>query len=120
MFKLPICMMMLVATPLTLHLQNTIACVCHYVMLHCAVYFVSNPNNKRQYYLKAGLKTFAERGNDALMKELCQIHLLRYFSPKDPKTLPHQDRRNCFSQRNAQVKSRLMAVLMAANSVDTL
>jgi hypothetical protein len=28
------------------------------------------------------------------MKELCQFHILRCFSPKDPKTLSHQDRRN--------------------------
>ncbi len=78
--------------------ENTIACVCHYVMLHCAEsIFVGNPNNKRQYGLKAGLKKFAECGNDALMKELCQFHVLYCFSPKDPKTLSHQDHRNALA-----------------------
>jgi hypothetical protein len=68
--------------------EQHIAHVCHYVMLHCAEStFVGNPNNKKQYGLKAGLGKFAERGNDALMKELRQFHVLRCFSSKDPKTL---------------------------------
>jgi hypothetical protein len=41
--------------------EQCIATVCHYVMLHCAEStFVGNPNNKKQYGLKAGLKKFAE------------------------------------------------------------
>jgi hypothetical protein len=72
--------------------ENTIAHVCHYLMLHCAEStFVGNPNNKKKYSLKAGLKKIDGRGNDALMKELCQFHLLRCLSPKDPKTLSRQD-----------------------------
>jgi hypothetical protein len=72
--------------------EQHIAHVCHYVMLHCAEStFIGNPNNKKQYGLKAGLRKFAERGNDALMKELRQFHVLRCFSPKDPKTLSTDD-----------------------------
>ncbi len=67
--------------------------VCHYVMLHCAEStFIGNPNNKKQYGLKAGLKQFAERGDEALMKELRQFHVLCCFSPKDPRTLSREDR----------------------------
>jgi hypothetical protein len=41
---------------LTIKDENMIAQVCHYVMLHTAEsIFVSNPNNKKQYGLKAGL-----------------------------------------------------------------
>ena len=73
--------------------EQHIAHVCHYVMLHCAEStFVGNPNNKKQYGLKAGLRKFAECGNDALMKELRQFHVLRCFSPKDPTTLSRDDR----------------------------
>ena len=47
--------------------ENHIAHVCHYVMLHCAESsFIGNPNNKKQYGLKAGLQKFAERGNDVI------------------------------------------------------
>jgi hypothetical protein len=94
--------------------ENHIAHVCHYVMLHCAEStFIGNPNNKKQYGLKAGLRKFAERGNDALMKELRQFHVLRCFSPKDPKTLSRDDRRKALSslmflteKRSGEVKAR--------------
>jgi hypothetical protein len=37
--------------------EITIARICHYVMLHCTkLTFLGNPNNKKQYGLKAGLK----------------------------------------------------------------
>ncbi len=78
--------------------ENTIARVCHYVMLNCAEStFVGNPNNKKQYGLKAGLKKIAECGNDALMKELHQFLILYCFSPKDPKTLSQQDPQNALT-----------------------
>jgi hypothetical protein len=64
-------------------------------MLHCAeTTFVGDPNNKKQYGLKAGLKKFAKHGNAALMKELRQFHVLRCFTPKDPKNLSHLDHCN--------------------------
>jgi hypothetical protein len=41
---------------LQLKMKNMMAHVCHYVMLHTAEsIFVGNPNNKKQYGLKAGL-----------------------------------------------------------------
>lgn len=53
-----------------------------------------------------------------------QFHLLRCFSPKDPKTLHVKTVAtplllSCSSQRNEPVKSRLNTVPMAANSVIT-
>ena len=40
--------------------ENMMVHVCHYMMLHTAEsIFASNPNNKKQYGLKAGLQKFA-------------------------------------------------------------
>ncbi len=68
---------------------------------------------KKQYGLKAGLKKNDEQGNKALMKELCQYHVLRCFSPKDPKTLSRQERCNALTslmflteKRTSKVKAR--------------
>ncbi len=75
--------------------------------------FIGNPNNKKQYGLKAGLRKFAERGNDAQMKELRQFHVLCCFSPKDPTTLSRDDRRKALAslmfltkKRTGKVKAR--------------
>jgi hypothetical protein len=92
----------------------TIAQVCHYVMLHCAeLISIGNPNNKKQYGLKAGLRKFSERGNDALMKELCQFHILNCFKSTDPCTLSHTDCRNALAslmfiteKRTGEVKAQ--------------
>jgi hypothetical protein len=94
--------------------EQRIATVCHYLMLHCAEStFVGNPNNKKQYGLKAGLKKFAERGNEALMKELRQFHILRCFTPKNPQTLSRQDRQDALAslmflteKRSGEIKAR--------------
>jgi hypothetical protein len=87
-------------------------------MLHCAEStFAGNPNNKKQYTLKADLKKFGERGNDALMKKLRQFHVLHCFSPKDPTTLSWDDRPKALSslmfftqKRSGEVKARGFAV----------
>jgi hypothetical protein len=72
--------------------------VCHYVMLHAAdAQFVGNPQNKKQYGLKAGLQKFADRGNTAVMKELTQFHTMNVFCPMNPKKLTRDDRRNALS-----------------------
>ena len=74
--------------------EITIAQVCCYVMLHCADSLcIGNLNNKKQYGLKAGLRKFANHGNAALMKELCQFHMLKCFTPHDQKTLSCEDKR---------------------------
>jgi hypothetical protein len=75
--------------------EHTIAQVCHYVMLHCAKSIsIGNSNKQKQYGLKAGLRKFAERSNNALMKELCQFHVLNCFKPTNPCTLSRTDCRN--------------------------
>jgi hypothetical protein len=54
---------------LQLRFENMIVHVCHYVMLHTVEsIFVGNPNNKKQYRLKAGLQTFASQGITAITK----------------------------------------------------
>jgi hypothetical protein len=73
--------------------EHSVTQVCHYVLLHCAEStLIGNPNKKKQYGLKAGLKKIAEQGSEALMKELRQFHVLCCFTPKDPKTLSRDDR----------------------------
>jgi hypothetical protein len=58
---------------------------------------LGTPNTKNHYGLKAGLHKFAKQGNDALMKELCQFHMLKCFTPKDPKTLSHDNKHNALA-----------------------
>jgi hypothetical protein len=78
--------------------EQSIAHVCHYVMLHCADSIsLGTLNTKKHYGLKEGLCKFAERGNDALMKELHQFHMLKCFTPKDPKTLSRDNKRNALA-----------------------
>ncbi len=91
--------------------ENTIVQVCHYIMLYCAdSVCIGNPNNKKQYGLKAGLCKFADRGSAALMKELCQFHMLKCFTPQDPTTLSCEDKRKALAslmfltEKNAWVK----------------
>ena len=67
-------------------------------MLHCVeLVSIGNPNNKKQDDLKAGLWKFAEQGNVALMKELSQYHLLKFFKPTDPCSLSCEDRCNALA-----------------------
>jgi hypothetical protein len=102
--------------------ENMMVHVCHYMMLHTAEsIFASNPNNKKQYGLKAGLQKFASQGSTAIAKELTQLHTLKcfeltlnnYHTMQDTKLLPPL----CSSQRNALVRSKLMRALMAAHNV---
>ena len=66
--------------------------ICQYVMLHAAEsQFVGNPNNKKQYGLKAGLRKFQQQGNTTVMKELTQFHTMKVFCPMDPKCLTCED-----------------------------
>jgi hypothetical protein len=49
--------------------DSMIAHVCHYVMVHTAdSMFISNPNNKKQYGLKASLSKFSACGHQAITK----------------------------------------------------
>jgi hypothetical protein len=91
--------------------------VCHYVMLHAAdSQFVGNPEHKKQYGLKAGLRRFADRGNTAVMKELTQFHTMNVFRPMNPTKLTREDRRNALlslmfltEKRSGEVKARTCA-----------
>ena len=93
--------------------KNTIAQVCHYGMLHCAdSVCIGNPNNKKQYGLKAGLCRFSDHGSAALIKEHPQFHMLKCFTPQDPKTLSRKDKHKALSlmfvteKRSGEIKAR--------------
>jgi hypothetical protein len=62
--------------------KEHMAHVCHYVMTHTAdsLYHQDSLPTKKQYSVKAGLRRFADCGNDAVVKELTQFHTLKCFS----------------------------------------
>lgn len=99
--------------------HDTITAVCHHVMVHYAEKIMTsspidvNPKNKKQYGLTAGLKRFGKRGEEALMKELRQFHVLQCFTPVDPATLTKTQRTNALAsllflteKRNGDIKAR--------------
>ena len=102
--------------------EHRMAHVCHYVMTHVAdsIYYAdallkSKPTQK-QYSLKAGLRRFHDRGNEAVVKELTQFHTLKCFRPRDPSTLSREDRRNALTslmflteKRSGEIKARACA-----------
>jgi hypothetical protein len=45
-----------------------------------------------QFSMKAGLKRFKERGEEAVSKELSQLHFLDTFEPINPKYLNEEER----------------------------
>jgi hypothetical protein len=74
--------------------------VCHYVMTHTAnaLYCAQDVKPKKnQYSLKAGLREFANRGKEAVTKELTQFHTLKCFKPRDPSTLSRDERQNALT-----------------------
>jgi hypothetical protein len=78
--------------------ENMIAHVCHNVMLHTAEsIFVGNPNNKKQYCLKAGRRKFASQGSMAIMKESRHLHTLKCFKPINAKQLSSNARRQALT-----------------------
>jgi hypothetical protein len=97
--------------------EYMIAQVCHYVMLHAAdSQFVGNPNNKKHYGLKAGLRQFKDRGSKAVVKELTQFHTMNVFRPVNPNQLTREERRNALSslmflteKRTGEIKARQCA-----------
>ena len=59
-------------------------------MVHTATSLALNHTGlptKKQYGLKAGLKKFTHHGDAAIMKELTQLHMMDFFSPRDALTL---------------------------------
>ncbi len=74
--------------------------LCHYVMTHTAnsLYYAQNIKpKKKQYTLKAGLKLFTNRGEEAVTKELTQFHTLKCFTPREPSMLSRNKRRKLTS-----------------------
>jgi hypothetical protein len=69
-----------------------------------------------QYSMKAGMKEFKERGEDAVSKELSQLHFRDTFEPINPKDLTDEERQEVLEshlflkeKRDATVKGRMVA-----------
>jgi hypothetical protein len=45
-----------------------------------------------QLSLKEGLKRFGQRGKQGALKEMRQLHDMRTFFPRDPKTVTREER----------------------------
>jgi hypothetical protein len=69
-----------------------------------------------QYSLKAGMKRLKERGEEAVTKELSQLHYRDTFEPIHPKELNDQERKEVLESllflkeiRDATIKGRMVA-----------
>jgi hypothetical protein len=69
-----------------------------------------------QYSMKAGMKQFKQRGEDAVSKELSQLHFRDTFEPINPKGLTNEERKEVLEshlflkeKRDANVKGRMVA-----------
>ena len=99
--------------------ETVMAMLCHYVMTHTATALqlaAQGQPTKRQYSLKAGLRQFGQRADDAVKKELQQFHTMSCFKPRDIRSLSREDRRNALSslmflteKRTGAVKARACA-----------
>ncbi len=98
-------------------IEQMIAHVCHYVMLHTVkALYIGNLNNKKQYGLKASLRKFSTHGNTAVTKELSQLHTLQCFKLMDASKLSLQQRQNSLAsliflteKQTGKVKARYCA-----------
>jgi hypothetical protein len=67
----------------------------HYLMVH---YASTPPDTKqKQFGLKAGLRRFGERGEDAVTKELTQLNTYNTFTPLDASSLTPTQCQNALS-----------------------
>ena len=69
-----------------------------------------------QFSMKAGMKQFKQRGEDAVSKELSQLHFRDTFEPINPKDLTSSERKEVLEshlflkeKRDATVKGRMVA-----------
>jgi hypothetical protein len=69
-----------------------------------------------QYSMKAGMKQFKQRGEDAVSKELSQLHFRDTFEPINPKDLTNEERKEVLEshlflkeKRDATIKGRMVA-----------
>ena len=70
-----------------------------------------------QYNLKKGIELFGDKAEDAVMKELQQIHDMDVYVPMDPKELLYEERAKALSamlfiteKRDGRIKARKCAV----------
>jgi hypothetical protein len=69
-----------------------------------------------QYSMKAGMKQFKQRGEDAVSKELSQLHFRDTFEPINPKDLTDKQRQEVLEshlflkeKRDATIKGHMVA-----------
>jgi hypothetical protein len=69
-----------------------------------------------QYSMKSGMKQFKQRGEDAVSKELSQLHFRDTFKPINPKDLTNEERKEVLEshlflkeKRDTTVQSRMAA-----------
>ena len=102
--------------------EDSLAAVCHFLMVHYSQPAATKPKRKTQgkksnvFSLNAGLKRFGDRGETAVAKELNQFNMLNTFIPLDAKTLTYEQRRSALAsliflteKRNGAVKARACA-----------
>jgi hypothetical protein len=84
------------------HLDPDYALVAHHMMVQCS--------------LKTGMKHFKERGEQAVSKELAQLHFRDTFEPINPKDLIEQERKEVLEshlflkeKRDETIKGRMVA-----------
>jgi hypothetical protein len=84
------------------HLDSNYVLVAHYIMA--------------QFSMKAGLKRFKERGEEAITKELSQLHFRDTFEPIKPKDLNEEERLQVLEshlflkeKRDTTVKGQMVA-----------
>jgi hypothetical protein len=84
------------------HIDKQYVLVAHYIMT--------------QYSMKAGMRKFKKRGEDAISKELSQLHYQDTFEPVHPKHLSFQERKEVLEshlflkeKRDTYVKGRKVA-----------
>jgi hypothetical protein len=84
------------------HMDQEFILVAHYIMT--------------QYSMKAGMKKFKERAEEAVSKELSQLHHRDTFEPVNPSNLSNEERKQVLEshlflkeKRDASVKGRMVA-----------
>jgi hypothetical protein len=84
------------------HLDPDYVLVAHYIMV--------------QYSMKTGMKHFKERSEEAVSKELSQLHFRDTFEPINPKELNDQERKEVLEshlflkeKRDETIKGRMVA-----------
>ena len=64
-------------------------------MLHVMGVAMLQFTKTKQFGIKAGLKHCGKEGEKSVVKELTQIHDMKTFFPKDPKTMTAEEKGRC-------------------------